>query len=51
MIIKEVVKVGIVLYVMVRRRGKVPAGLRRSNCLVVPSVPVVTAVVLERIPL
>jgi hypothetical protein len=40
MVIKEVVKLGIVLYVMVRRRGKVPAGLRWSSCLVVLISPV-----------
>ncbi len=32
---KELVKVGVVLFLLVRRGGKVPSNLRRSSCLVV----------------
>jgi hypothetical protein len=33
--LKELVKVGVVLFLLVRRGGKVPVWLRRCNCLVV----------------
>jgi hypothetical protein len=34
-ILKELVKVGVVLFILVLRGGKVPLNLRRYTCLVV----------------
>jgi hypothetical protein len=38
--LKELVKIGIVLFLLVKRKGKVPLKLRRSSCLVVVIAPV-----------
>ncbi len=39
-IFKELVKVGVVLFLLVRRGGKVPPKFRRYSCLVVVITPV-----------